>query len=228
MEPTRSPLVLLVAQAVLAAAMLQQPSEGRVQAVAPSAPHLAGGKEAEAAAATSLPSSPLTGDPPLVLLVAYAVLAEAMLQPSETRVQAATSSPSSQFTGDPPRPSLPGLPPLPGLPALPPSPGFPGMGRGAVVSFAFAAAGQNMLGAADTRGTVRQLPDELQRAGAAENVLRRLQVARRRRRQDLPVPRHHGRPGYICRRDDRPATHARAASNVPHVHTAGASSDVPR
>lgn len=38
-----------------------------------------------------------------------------------------------------------------------------------------------MLGAADTCGTVRQLPDELQRAGAAENVLRRLQVARRRR-----------------------------------------------
>ncbi|XP_048560724.1 predicted GPI-anchored protein 58 [Triticum urartu] len=127
MEPTRSPLVLLVAQAVLAAAMLQQPSEGRVQAVAPSAPHLAGGKEAEAAAATSSPASPFTGDTPLVLLVAYAVLAEAMLQPSETRVQAATSSPSSQFTGDPPRPSLPGLPPLPGLPALPPSPGFPGM-----------------------------------------------------------------------------------------------------
>ncbi|KAM3384621.1 hypothetical protein ACQJBY_008957 [Aegilops geniculata] len=128
MEPTRSPLVLLVAQAVLAAAMLQQPSEARVQAVAPSARHLAGGKEAEAAAATSSPASPFTGDPPLVLLVAYAVLAEAMLEASETRAQAATSSPSSPFTaGDPPQPSLPGSPPLPGSPSFPPSPGFPGM-----------------------------------------------------------------------------------------------------
>lgn len=46
MAPTRS-LVLLVSQAVLAATMLQQPSEARVQA------------------ATSSPASPFTGDPPL-------------------------------------------------------------------------------------------------------------------------------------------------------------------
>uniref|UniRef100_M8B8K6 Dirigent protein n=1 Tax=Aegilops tauschii TaxID=37682 RepID=M8B8K6_AEGTA len=205
MEPTRSPLVLLVAQAVLAAAMLQQPSEGRVQAVAPSAPHLAGGKEAEAAAATSLPSSPFTGV-------------------RRTRGGDAASI-GNEGTGGYLLAFFTVHHRLARVPAVA---RLPGHGRRAAVYFAFAAPGQYMHGAADTGGTVRQLPDELQRAGAAENVLRRLQVARRRRRQDLPVPRHHGRPGYICRRDDRPATHARAASNVQHVHTAGASSDVPR
>ncbi|KAF7007800.1 hypothetical protein CFC21_022699 [Triticum aestivum] len=125
MEPTRSPLVLLVAQAVLAAAMLQQPSEGRVQAVAPSAPHLAGGKEAEAAAATSLPASPFTGDPPPSEERAQALKAPSVPHLAEAEPVAATSSPASPYTGV--SVFIPAPPPLPGVPALPPLPGFPGM-----------------------------------------------------------------------------------------------------
>ncbi|KAE8795342.1 hypothetical protein D1007_29772 [Hordeum vulgare] len=61
MAPTRS-MLLLLTYAPLAAAMLQQPSEARVQAVkAPSVPHLAGDQEAEAVAATSSPASPFNG-----------------------------------------------------------------------------------------------------------------------------------------------------------------------
>uniref|UniRef100_A0A8I6WST4 Bifunctional inhibitor/plant lipid transfer protein/seed storage helical domain-containing protein n=1 Tax=Hordeum vulgare subsp. vulgare TaxID=112509 RepID=A0A8I6WST4_HORVV len=88
MAPTRS-LVLLVAYTVLAAVMLQ-PSEERVQtAKAPSAPHLAGGKQAEAVVATSSPASPFTGVPQLPPL-----------------------------PGLPPLAGLPALPPSPGFPGM--------------------------------------------------------------------------------------------------------------